>query len=94
MHYAKKLQSLGRRWLTIYNTCGQTQWVFSFHLLTSYDGDFAIRYAMLLQSYFEHSIIVVDNHFHKATSHFKNITLITLKLKAGRRKKVDNVLVP
>jgi hypothetical protein len=94
MHYAKKLQSPGRRWLTICNARGQTQWVSSPHLPTSYDGDLAIRYAMLLQSYFEHSIIVADNHFRKATSHFENITLITPKSKAGRRKKVDGVLVP
>jgi hypothetical protein len=49
---------------------------------------------MLLQSYFEHSIIVVDNHFCITTSHFENIILITPKSKAGRRKKVDSVLVP
>jgi hypothetical protein len=48
---------------------------------------------MLLQSYFEHSTIVANNYFRKATSHFKNITLITFKSKAERRKKVDNVLV-
>jgi hypothetical protein len=61
---------------------------------SSYDGDLAIRHAMLLQSYFEYSTIVVDNHFRKATSHFENITFITPKSKAGRRKKVDSVLIP
>jgi hypothetical protein len=94
MHHAKKLQSPGRRWLTICNARGQTQWVSSPHLPTFYDGNLAIRYAMLLQSYFEYSIIVADNHFRKATSHFENITLIIPKSKAGRRKKVDGVLVP
>jgi hypothetical protein len=49
---------------------------------------------MLFQSYFEYSIIVADNHFRKATSHFKNITLITPKSKAKKRKKVNSVLVP
>jgi hypothetical protein len=48
---------------------------------------------MLFQSYFEHLTIVANNYFCKATSHFKNIILITLKSKAKRRKKVDNVLV-
>jgi hypothetical protein len=49
---------------------------------------------IILQSQFEHSTIVADNHFRKATSHFENIMFITLKSKAGRRKKVDGVLVP
>jgi hypothetical protein len=94
MHYTKKLQSPSKKWLIICNARGQTQWVFSPHLLTSYDGDLAIRYAILLQSYFEYSTIIADNYFRKATLHFENIILITLKSKVRRRKKVDGVLVP
>jgi hypothetical protein len=64
-----------------------------FHLLTSYDNDFAIRYTMLFQLYFEYSTIIANNYFCKATLYFENITFFTFKSKA-RRKKVDSVLVP
>jgi hypothetical protein len=49
---------------------------------------------MIFQLYFEYSTIIANNYFCKANSHFENITFITSKSKAGRRKKVDNVLVP
>jgi hypothetical protein len=58
-----------------------------------YDNNFVIQYTILFQSYFEHLTIIADNHFCKATSHFENITLITSKSKARRKKKIDSILV-
>jgi hypothetical protein len=92
--YAKRLKSPGRRWLTICNVRGQTQWISSSHSPTCYDGDLMIRYAMDIEKLFPDTTIIGDNYFRKASSFFKRITLITPKSRAGRRKKVNGVLVP
>jgi hypothetical protein len=92
--YAKKLKSPGRRWLTICNVRGQTQWISPPHLPTAYDSHILSRYSTSIESSFPRTTMIGDNHFRMAASAFITITLITPVSRAGRRKKVDGVMVP
>jgi hypothetical protein len=86
--WSHKLKGPGRRWLTICNARGQTQWISSPHQPTDYDGDLTLIYLLTIEKLFLHTTIIVDNHFWKAAPFFKTITLITSVSKAGRPKVV------
>jgi hypothetical protein len=95
--WSHKLKGPGRRWLTICNTRGQTQWVFTPHQPTNYDGNLTLIYFFMIEKFFSHTTIIIDNHFRKAAPFFTTITLITPVSKVGHprivnKKKVLNEL--
>jgi hypothetical protein len=77
----------------ICNVQGQTQWISPPHLPTAYNH-ILTRYSTSIESFFPHTTMIGDNHFRMVTSAFITITLITPVSHAGRRKKVNNVIVP
>jgi hypothetical protein len=75
----------------------QTQKVSTFHQPTDYNDDLTLIYFFIIKKLFLHTMIIVDNHFWKATLFFITITLITPVSKVGRlrimnKKKVLNKL--
>jgi hypothetical protein len=67
------------------------------HQPTNYDGDLTLIYFFIIEKLFFHTIIIVNNHFWKATPFFTTITLITPVSKIGHprivnKKKVLNKL--
>jgi hypothetical protein len=86
--WSQKLKGPWRRWITICDAFGRTQFVGGPHWPTEYDGDLTIHYAMKIDSLFSGTTMIGDNHFRKATSYFKQIELITPKSHAGRPKMV------
>jgi hypothetical protein len=82
--YAKKLKSPRRRWLTICNVQGQTQWISLLHLLTTNDNHIFSCYSTNIESSFPCITMIGDNHFRMAAFAFIIITLITLVSHIGR----------
>jgi hypothetical protein len=67
------------------------------HQPIDYDSDLTLIYFFMIEKFFFHTTIIVDNYFWKAAPFFTTITLITLVSKAGRlrivnKKKVLNEL--
>jgi len=93
-HWSHKLRSPGRRWVTVTNVKGQTQWVSSPFLPSVYDGDITISCASELDRLFPGLEMVGDNHFRKASPFLKSLTLHTNISKAGRPRMVQGKKVP
>ena len=94
VHWSHKLSSPGRRWVTVTNVKGQTQWVSSPFLPSVYDGDITISCASELNCLFPGLEMVGDNHFRKASPFLKSLTLHTNISKAGRPRMVQGKKVP
>ena len=92
--WSHKLRSPGRRWVTITNVKGQTQWVSPPFLPTVYDGDILISSAGTLDSLFPKLEMVGDNHFRKAAPLLKKLALHTNITKAGRPRMVNGKKIP
>lgn len=93
-YYAKKLKSPGRRWVMITNVKGQVQWISNWNLPTTYDSHIVAENSKVIKKLFSGLTIVGDHHFRAVSTQLKKITLITPKSRAGRRKKVNGMLVP
>ena len=92
--WSQKLQSPGRRWVTICNAKGQTQWVSPCYPPTCYDGDITVAAASELDCLFPKLHMIGDNHFRKAAPFLKSVVLHTNVAKSGRPKMVDGKKVP
>ena len=92
--WSHKLGSPGRRWVTICNALGQTQWVSDCYLPSCYDSDIVILHASELDRVFGKQHMIGDNHFAKASSFLKSVVLHTNITKAGRPKMVNGQKVP
>ena len=92
--WSHKLGRPGRRWVSICNVKGQTQWVSPPYLPTVYDGDILISNAGTLDSLFPKLEMVGDNHFRKASPLLKKLTLHTNITKAGRPRMVNGKKIP
>ena len=65
--WSHKLLAPGRRWVTVCNAKGGTEWVSGPHSPKQYDGDLLIYSAKTIDRLFEGGTVVADNHFRKAT---------------------------
>jgi len=92
--WSHKLHGPGRRWVTVSNVKGQTQWVSDCFLPTVYDGDITISSSSVLDSLFPGLHMIGDNHFRKAAPFLKSVVLHTNITKAGRPRMVNGKKVP
>lgn len=93
-YWSKKESSPARRFVTITNSKGQTQWISPPYPPTTYDSDILIHCGLEIDRLFPKCHMVGDNHFRKAASLLKSVVLHTNISKAGRPKVVDGKKVP
>jgi DDE superfamily endonuclease len=85
--FSHKTMSEARRWLTIYDGKGRTQFVGGPHHPKHYDADLLIHYAHEVDENFTGSKAVADFAFRKAAPFLKEVALITPSSEAGRPAK-------
>jgi hypothetical protein len=92
--YSKKLGMSGRRWLTVCDADGRTQFISKPFKPTDYDSVIMVYHHIELEEAFPNVTMIADCHFSSAAEVISSFHIITPKSGAGRPRVIDGKKVP